>query len=144
MNNTLVLPPQPLLLAAPVPETPETRTHHKYSPSKMNYLDDCAAFTSREGTNEAAEQGTFLHGLMEQMTTRATKGDFKTTLEQLGAWLLKKHELGDEEVEYLRFCCKRVDVFLARKPTQVLTEVKVAVLHPDGTALNSGYLDTIY
>ena len=145
MNDTTLPPASPTpMLAVAVIETPETRTHHKNSPSKMNYLDDCAAFTSRPGTSEAAEQGTFLHGLMEKMTTRAVKGEFKTTLEQLGAWLLKSHELSDDEVEYLRFCCKRVDVFLARRPTQVLTEIKVSVLHPHGEELNSGYLDTIY
>jgi hypothetical protein len=150
MNETTVAPAPtestPALLPAviPPPETVQTRSHHKYGPSKMNYLDDCAGFTSRSGTSEAAEQGTFLHGLMEDMIALVNKGAHKTTLEQVAAWLTKKHELTDEEIDYLRFCCKRVDTFLARKPTAVITEISVSVTHPDGTELNRGFLDVLY
>ncbi len=134
--------PEPTQL--PVPATVQTRAHHRYGASKMNYLDDCAAFTSKDGTSEAAEQGTFLHGLMDQMITRVVKGQAKTALEQVAAWVTKAHELSDDEVEYLRFCCKRVDAFLSRKPTAVHTEIAVSVKHPDGSELNHGFLDVFY
>jgi len=110
----------------------------------MNYLDDCAAFSGKPGTNAAAEQGTFLHDLMDQMIKKAVKGEFQTTLEQVPAWLVKAHELSDEEIDYLRVCCRRVDAFLARRPSAVHTEISVAVDHPDGTELNHGYLDTLF
>lgn len=110
----------------------------------MNYLDDCAAFTSLPGTNEAAEQGTFLHALMDAMLKRVVSGQYKTTLEQVAAWLVKMHELTDEDIGYLRFCCKRVDVFLGRRPLSIHTEISVSVTNPDGTELNHGFLDVLF
>ena len=121
-----------------------TRTHHVYSPSRMNYLDDCAAFVSRPGTNEAAEQGTFLHSLMEKMITQVVRGSAKTTLEQVQDWVAPNHELSDDEIAYLRFCCRRADVFLTRKPTKVYREIRVKAENADGSELNSGYLDVLY
>lgn len=127
---------------SPLPAT--TRKHHNFSPSKMNYLDDCAAYTSKDGTSEAAEQGTFLHDLMEKMIQQVIKGRAKTTLEQLDGWVTKSHELTDEERDYLRFCCKRSDVFISRKPTAIYTEIRVVVTHENGKELNAGYLDVLY
>ena len=124
MNETLSASASqlPAVIPAPEPVTTATRLHHKYSASKMNYLEDCAAFTFSSTTNEAAEQGTLLHDLMDQMIKKVAKGLYKTTLEQVAAWLVKACELTEEEIGYLRFCCKRVDVFLARRPTAILTD----------------------
>jgi hypothetical protein len=146
MNETLSASPSqlPAVIPAPEPVTTATRLHHKYSASKMNYLEDCAAFTSSSTTNEAAEQGTLLHDLMDQMIKKVAKGLYKTTLEQVATWLVKACELTEEEIGYLRFCCKRVDVFLARRPTAILTEISVSVQHPDGTELNHGFLDVLF
>ena len=132
-----------LALTASQPAAAE-RIHHPFSPSKMNYLDDCSAFKSNGGTNEAAEQGTFLHDLMEQMLKQWQQGKAKTTLEQVANWVTANHELADEEREYLRFCCKRVDTFLARKPSTVYTELRTHTRHPDGSELNGGFLDVLY
>jgi hypothetical protein len=139
-------PLETLTPAVPTPELlpTQTRGHHRYGPSKMNYLDDCAAFTSRSGTSEAAEQGTFLHDIMEKLVTNVVKGRAKTTLEQVADWVTKTHELSDEEVDYLRFCCKRSDTFLTRNPTAVHTEISVAVTAEDGVELNHGYLDVLF
>jgi hypothetical protein len=136
--------PSTALVPAASSPTPAERVHHPFSPSKLHCLDECAAFLSHGETSDAAEQGTFLHGLMDAMIQHTVKGAYKTTLEQVSAWLLKKHELAEDEVDFLRFCCKRVDLFLAKKPSQVLTEIQVAVTHPDGRPLNSGYLDVLY
>jgi hypothetical protein len=110
----------------------------------MNYLDECAAFIGSDTRNEASEQGTFLHDLMEKMLKQVIAGKSKTTLEQVNTWVTRTHELADDEVEYLRICCHRVDLYLSKKPSKIVTELKVKVFNPDGSEFNSGYLDVLY
>lgn len=125
-------------------EVTQTRKHHKYGPSRLGYLSECAAFTSTSGTSDAAEQGTFLHDLMEQMLQQVIKGKAKTTLEQVAGWVRVNHEITDEEADYLRFCCKRCDVYISRKPSAIHSEISVRALHEDGTELNHGFLDVLF
>lgn len=129
--------------AAPSPSS--TRKHHKYGPSRLNYLDECAAFTSRSGTSEAAEEGTFLHDIMEKVLTQVKKGRAATCLEQISGWVTKSFpELEEEQLVYLRFCSRRCDVFIAKKPNAIHTEISVSVKHPDGKELNHGFLDVLF
>lgn len=121
---------------------PPAKKHHKYGPSRLGYLDECSGFTSRDGTNAAAEEGTALHEHMEMLLRIALRENI-STCEALntksGNW-----DFTDEEREYLRFCCKRCDIYLAKKPTQVLTEISVTVTGPDGKEMNHGTLDVAF
>lgn len=123
----------------------QTRTHHKYGPSKMGYIDECAAYKSSDGTSEAADQGTFLHDLMDKMLGHVKGGNATTTLEQIDKWVRPSVDLTDDEIEYLRFCCKRVDKYLASKPTKIFTEIDVRANDPiTGKNLNHGFLDVLF
>lgn len=131
----------------PVPAVTDakTRGHHKYGPSKLGYIDKCAAFKSVDGeTNEAAEQGTFLHDIMEKMLSNVKVKKFTTTLEQISKWVTGVHSLTEEEIDYLRFCCKRCDIFIARKPTDMHFEIDVEVRSDAGKKLNHGFLDVLF
>src|SRR5579859_3860818 len=118
------------------------KKHHRWGPSRLNYLDECAAFTNKDGTSDAAEEGTALHEAMESFVRLVATGKFKTTLEQVGPFC-KLHELEHGNESALRFCCKRVDSFLAKGPEKILTELQVRVLNPDGTEFNHGTLDLL-
>lgn len=125
--------------------TTQERGHHKYGPSKLNYLNACAGFKSNDGTSDAAEQGTFLHDLMEGIIQQVIQKKAATCVEQLSGWVTKNNELADDEIEYLRFACKRCDVFFSRKPDAVHTEIDVHVRNEDSSAeLNHGYLDVLF
>jgi hypothetical protein len=131
-------------MTSAAPLSANVRKHHKFGPSRMGYLDECAAFTSKPGTNEAAEEGTFLHDVMEKMLKEVVKGRAKTTLEQMSGWVAKSYELTDDQIAYLRFCCKKLDLFIAKRPTKIHTEIDVRVKHPDGKELNHGFLDVLF
>lgn len=131
-----------IMVAQPAPVLPPAKKHHKYGPSRLGYLDECAGFTSRSGTNAAAEEGTALHEHMETLLKIARRENI-SACEALntksGSW-----DFTDEEREYLRFCCKRCDIYFAKKPTQVLTEISVTVTGPDGKEMNHGTLDVAF
>ena len=120
----------------------EPKKHHKFGPSRLNYLDECAVFTSKPGTTEAAEEGTFMHDLMEKFVKLVVAKKYKTTLEQV-ALAQKEHELDDLQVSLLRFACKRVDIYLAKTPGSVYVELNVRVRNYDGTEFNNGTLDLL-
>jgi hypothetical protein len=116
--------------------------HHKYGPSRLGYMDECAGFTSRSGTNAAAEEGTALHERMEEILKIARRQQ-KSACESLRIYATKV-DLTDEERDYLRFCCVRADVYLARNPVQVLTEISVSACDEAGKELNHGTLDVVF
>jgi hypothetical protein len=122
--------------------TKPAKLHHKFGPSRLNYLDECAAFTSKPGTTEAAEEGTFMHDLMEKFVKLVVAKKYKTTLEQV-ALAAKEHELDDLQVSLLRFACKRVDVYLAKNPESIYVELNVRVRNYDGSEFNHGTLDLL-
>src|ERR1044071_5284863 len=123
---------------------PVGRKHHQFGPSRMGYLDECAGFTSQAGTNEAAEEGTFLHDLMDKMLQQVVKGRAATTAEQVEGWVSKSHELTDEQKDSLSFCCRKLDKFIAKKPAQILCEIDVKVTRTNGNNLNHGFLDVLF
>ena len=137
----------PLLLPATLPPgdglAGEIKKHHRYGPSRLGYLDECAGFTSRSGTNAAAEEGTALHEHMEIILELVKHGGTKTACEGLRCHAIRV-DLTDEEREYLRFCCQRADVYLSRNPAKVFTEISVTVTGPAGKELNHGTLDVVY
>lgn len=133
--------------AVVVPETPlaaEERPHHEYGMSKLQPLDACAAYQSQGGTSEAAEEGTFFHGLMDKTVELVKAGKYETSQAALKE-VLKGLDSPLLEVEenYLVYCCMKVDRLLAKRPKQILHEIKVTIRNPDGSELNHGYLDLI-
>lgn len=120
----------------------EEKKHHRWGPSRLNYLDECPGFTNKPGTTEAAEEGTFLHSLMEKFVKAVVTKNFKTTLEQV-ALAQKEHELDDLQVSLLRFACKRVDVYLSKTPESIYIELNVRVRNYDGSEFNHGTLDLL-
>lgn len=137
------------LLPVVAPSDSATRTHHKFGPSRMEYLDNCAAFENRFFESEASEEGTMLHDIMDAIVKRLRlyrnqPDQYATTLEQIGDWVTVNHELTEEQVMYLRFCCKRLDAVLARNPNKILSEISIKVQNEDGTEFNHGYLDVVF
>jgi hypothetical protein len=139
----------PLLLPPTLPPgeyglAGEIKKHHKYGPSRLGYLDECAGFTSRSGTNAAAEEGTALHEHMEDILLLVVGGKAKTACEGL-RMLSAKIDFTDDEREWLRFCCVRCDIYIARKPLKILTELEVAVNDEFGEVqMNHGTLDVVF
>ena len=103
----------PLLMPQTLPnvDIATPKKHHRYGPSRMGYLDECAGFTSRSGTNDAAEEGTALHERMEAILQLVIKGTAKTACQGLNIYTTN-HDLADDERDYLRFCCVRCDVYI--------------------------------
>lgn len=139
-----VLPPVdigtlPVKFNVPLP----AKKHHKYGPSRLGYLDECAGFVNRSGETAAAEEGTTLHKHMETILLSVVKGPAKSACEGLRI-LTMEIDLTDEEREYLRFCCLRADIYLTRKPQTVDTEISVSVSDENGKQLNHGTLDVAY
>jgi len=136
------LPPvsiAPVEVTTPAP----IKKHHRYGPSRLGYLDECAGFTSRSGTNAAAEEGTTLHERMEEILQLVVKGKAKTAAEGL-RMLSARIDFTDEERDYLRFCCVRCDLYISRNPQQILTENEITVSGEDGKMLNHGTLDVAF
>lgn len=123
------------------------RTHHKHGMSVLNYLAACSGFASRGGTNEAAEDGTRLHGVMDQVVRHVCgKQDYKErcALQALKV-ILATNTVTEEEEIYLEFCCRELDKWLARTPegARVEIEQRVYIHHPNGQELNFGHYDTL-
>lgn len=124
---------------------PAERKHHKFGPSRLNYLASCAAFTNTDSTTEAAEEGTALHEIMEQLLKNVSAKKFKTTLEQLNSGVLAGQELTDEQRDYLRFCCKQCDKFIIQNPVNIVVEINLQIRDSTGTKeLNHGFLDVAF
>lgn len=119
------------------------RAHHEYGPSRMEYLDSCAAFQNRQFTSEASEEGQMLHDIMENVLQQVKLKHFTRTLPQIDNWVTTSNELTEEQIVYLRFCCKRIDSLLEKNPIAIHTELNVSVVD-NGVELNHGYLDVLF
>ena len=136
----------PLLLPATLPAVSidaAPNGHHRFGPSKLGYISECAGFTSRSGTNAAADEGTALHEHMEKILQLVATGKAATAVDSLRFYTASV-DLADDERDYLSFCCRRCDVYIARKPQQILTEISVSVTDEAGKELNHGTLDVVF
>jgi hypothetical protein len=127
---------------------PEPKIHHKFGPSRMNFLSKCSAFSSSGESSAAADAGTELHDVMERCVAAVCKGGFKTTrlaLDSVIDFLLKsdKTEVSEQDRAYLIFCCNKIDSLLARGPSEIITERNVRVSGSDNRELNHGTLDLL-
>lgn len=129
---------QPRLPGMPPPPAPK---HHSYGMSKLNMLAACPGFTSREGTNQAAEDGTRLHDVMEKVVADIIKSG-STAKNSLGV-VLHGVTISEEEQFHLEFCCKALDFWLVKKPLRIVSEGRVSIYNPDETELNFGTYDLL-
>lgn len=124
------------------------RTHHKYGMSKLNALDFCGGYRSKDEPSEASEEGTRLHEIMDRVAGRlklrlAQKKPLDA-VQELQDLLEGGDVFADEDQRYyLEFCCKELNVWLAKKPVRIENEIRVYINHPNGTELNHGHLDIL-
>jgi hypothetical protein len=124
------------------------RTHHKYGMSKLNAFQECGGFVSRDGTSLAAEEGTFLHEIMD-VVTRAlalalAQGKRETSaIEYLNKAVATQFVVTDEQRTLLEACARELDNLLLKEPVQILHEKKVHLRHPNGDELNHGHYDVL-
>lgn len=118
--------------------------HHKYGMSTLNYLAACPGFTQRQNDdNEAAEDGTRLHSVMERVLVELQLGQ-ETASAVLSRVLASATVTEDEEV-YLEFCCKELDHWIVKVPkgSPIFLEERVYIYNPDGSELNFGHYDLL-
>lgn len=125
------------------------RKHDKISPSKLNNSDPmvggCYGFQSREGTNDAAEQGTRLHEVMERelnfVLELAPLHDETTFPGYLfGRRIAEKWN--DEEYSLILWAAQQVGPYLKGLPRQaIVQESRRTVTGIDGKQLMYGHDD---
>jgi hypothetical protein len=122
------------------------RKHHKFGPSKLPYTAECPGFTSTDGTSEAAEQGTRLHEIADELVKqwKATK---QPLFELLDAYS-KANPLDDDERGLLGFCFKELNKWINRTNI-VENEIEIEVLDysvpetDENRRLTAGFLDLL-
>ncbi len=121
------------------------RQHHEHGMSKLNHLADCPGFRRKEETSAAAEEGTGLHdvcqNIIEGWVGMEVRGSF---LEYMELCLLGRKEiLSEEQRESIRQTLQTIARRLENWAEEVYTEEKVGILCPDGSNLNFGHVDLI-
>lgn len=129
------------------------RKHHKYSMSKLNYIDACCGFESTEGTNEAAEEGTALHEVVEAVLSawleyNSTEAQSITLVQALnlaldnGMTMPNGKMMEDGQVAAVRDVLAEID-YQIPGAVEIYIEEKLPLVHPDGTELNYGHIDLV-
>lgn len=130
------------------------RSHHEHGMSVLNYIAACSGFKGRDGENEAARDGTRLHGVMEKVIAAylSHKKLFHvdqspvtkpyTLLDALRG-VIETETVTEEEEVYLEFCCREVARWLDKAKGEVRVERRVYIHNPDGTELNFGHYDLL-
>jgi hypothetical protein len=133
-------------MPAPVPVV-VVQQHHKQGMSALNYLAACAGFENRNTTSEAAEDGNRLHDIMERVVANIIAYPVAPGVADPAMFalldLMETLKVTEEEEFYLRFCCKELDYWLAKKPLSIHTEARVHIRHEDGSILNYGHYDLL-
>jgi hypothetical protein len=122
------------------------RKHHRFGPSKLPYTEACPGFTSTDGTSEAAEQGTRLHEIADEIVKhwKATK----TPLFQLLDTYCKTNPVDDDERGLLAFCFKELNKWIDRTNI-VENEIEIKVIDysvpetDESRTLTAGFLDLL-
>lgn len=147
VTYTVADEPQNLALLPPAVQ----QVHHKQGMSALNYLAACSGFENRGGTSQAAEDGDRLHDIMERVCGRLANGSHMSGMPAGAtqsatlclAVFLETATVTEDEEFYLRFCCKELDFWLAKKPLSIHTEARVHIRNPDGSILNYGHYDLL-
>lgn len=118
------------------------RKHHKRGPSKLGYIDECPAFTSTDGSSEAAEQGTRLHEIMDWIVSKYKTLNCSTPLFDILSDYAKENPIDDDERSLLAFCIRELNKWLPQA-SEIFNETRVIVENPDGSELTHGSLDLL-
>lgn len=119
------------------------RAHHKFSMSKLNYLDPavggCRGYKSREGTSQAAEDGTELHEKSEEVLRSFLKAPRPgISLAQFAAAV---RDWDDDSNQLLHFCFNYLDEQAMKVGARIYIELKARIRRDDGSEINYGHLD---
>jgi hypothetical protein len=130
-------------LAAVAGPDHHARAHHKFSMSKLNYLDPsvggCRGYRGRDGSSAAAEEGTQLHEIAEEVLRDYLRAVRKgVTLAQFAA---ARRAWDDDAHVLLHQCFAFLDEEVLRPGVKVYIELKARVRKNDGTEVNYGHLD---
>lgn len=131
----------PIGVLQPITPDHAVRTHHKYGMSKLGYLHACPGFTSTDGSSEAAEQGTRLHEIMDLLIERY-KAEKRPLLDLLSDFC-KDNALDDDERFLLVYCIRILDEWIT-SAKEIVNEIRVFIINPDGSELNHGHLDLLF
>jgi hypothetical protein len=122
------------------------RTHAKFSPSKLNYLDPevggCHGYKNREGTSDAAEEGTRLHELMDAAIVEYLKDGRVHSLAATLRMRAIREKWDDSTMFPLQWCAAKLDPYLAKAP-EVYNEQKVFIRSSSNEPLTSGHYDLL-
>jgi hypothetical protein len=112
--------------------------------SKLNYLDPevggCWGFKGRDGSSQAAEDGTELHERTEAILREYLKAARPGV--SLGAFANARKDWDDDSDALLQFCFRYLESVL-RAGVKVYIELKARVKRDDGTEINYGHLDLL-
>lgn len=118
------------------------RAHHKFSMSKLNYLDPsvggCRGFKGREGTSRAADEGTELHEVAERVVREYLNSTSPARLTEIAAGM---RDWDDDSNNLLHRCFSFLEDHALRKGSKVFIELKARIKRNDGTEINYGHLD---
>ena len=118
------------------------RAHHKFSMSKLNYLDPsvggCRGFKGREGTSRAADDGTELHEVVERVLREYLKSTSSARLTEIAAGM---RDWDDDSNNLLHRCFSFLEDHALRKASKVFIELKARIHRDDGSEINYGHLD---
>ena len=131
---------QPLAVVGP---DHGARAHHKFSMSKLNYLDPavggCRGYKGRDGTSKAAEDGTELHEKSEEVLRDYLKAARPSV--SLAQFAAGRRDWDDDSNNLLHQCFTFLDDHALRKGSRVYIELKARIKRDDGTEINYGHLD---
>lgn len=117
--------------------------HHQHGPSKLNYYASCPLFqNAQREINDAAEEGTFLHEVMEKIVKLVVAAPDEITCLNAFATLRNEWSLTDEQTGYVMWCCRELDVLIEEwQPDHIAIEEKVTLRRLDGSEIHWGTLD---
>jgi hypothetical protein len=128
---------------AVLPPDHGARAHHKFSMSKLNYLDPsvggCRGYKGRDGTSKAAEDGTELHEKSEKVLREYLKATRPSvSLAQFAAGV---RDWDDDSNNLLHRCFSFLDDYALKKGSKIYIELKARIKRNDGSEINYGHLD---
>ena len=130
-------------VAAVLPPDHGARAHHKFSMSKLNYLDPsvggCRGYKGREGTSQAAEDGTELHEKSEEVLREYLRAARPSV--SLAQFAAGRRDWDDDSNVLLHQCFVFLDEHALRRGSRIYIELKARVKRNDGSEINYGHLD---
>ncbi len=119
------------------------RAHHKFSMSKLNYLDPsvggCRGYKGRDGTSQAAEDGTELHEKAEEVLRDYLRAARPSV--SLAQFAAGRRDWDDDSNVLLHQCFVFLDEHALRRGSRIYIELKARVKRNDGSEINYGHLD---